>query len=1236
MKQYIFKLILALLLPFGLFAQTAKDTVNVIGIGDVTTISSLADNTTLITLTASGWRKFTPATLVTYLESEGIRASGRVTVIATASDTTTISGALEGDIAMVGTAPTFTSIYVRDNTIWRAFAGGGGGSSASKDTVTTNVSLLSAALTTLVNANQTVRVVANLRSTASATAFIQLPSGTSLGDDDLGKEIIVTAKDSSSSYSVTVSAADFNGIRIGAAKSQTDVLVDGQTTTYKFSKAVGTSEYGYEWVRTASTIPEARSIETGKIAQSGATSGQVIKWNGTDWAPAADDASGTISDGAVTEAKIANDAVTAAKIATGAVGASELASTAVTPGTYGTAVAAPVLTIDADGRVTSATTAAITAAQPVQYRDWMQYAEARQHYVDDSIYYQYKNKDTVTVLYRISDSRAIRYEMQGRDEYRKLAEIGIVKPERYLNKDSTQGTWSGTSLISSTTGGKIFLTFTGTEVSLNYYRNSSRGRIQFILDGNVDTVIVDGYSPTEISNTTTTLFSGLSYGQHSIVGTVITANPSSSGSNFSIWNYISGNVVLRQNYNFVVGTFENPTYTQEVEKITASGSNMEYAITVSPLGSGLTPEWIPFHGSDAVLETGDSMKVYIDGRLGTAVSGITAPFRRAKKIVVSQEVDAWHRDSLGVAGRQVANIQTRHAFGLNRCDVTGEIKWLRRTLVTGYSFMLPISTPWGDTLTTDQFQKIELNSTTGINEAITGTELVKSAIAEKNNGNYAIIARINDDVTLRKNQPFRANPPQFLEHRNDNLTQKWYNSVYSGDTTDVGERLNISFSLFVLSKDTSRVTLPAVVAGSTADGSETKVTAGSNVTVTGAGTVASPYVIAATSGGSGISGLTTNLIPKATSSTAIGNGSITDDGTRVSFSTPARLHSWTTAGRPASPSAGDAGWNTSNNNLDIYNGTAASWESFVKSANGSGAITATYIPYGDANGRLTVNAGLRFPGTSTGIVVSNFQINGAGTSVSEAGQGLAVEGSARTIRMRANGGNASSTDVQAFLHSISSITRTASTNWRGWLWDAGSMGAGSSIVTYTMHVDSLILSKGLTTLIGRDYNPNLNGQTVTNHYAHIWRTGNLGVNTAAPSARLHIAGGTAALAPLVIAQGTAKTSPADGEIEHISDNLTFTAGTTRFTLAKTLTATATLDFNSTSANSSADLTVTVTGAATGDAVHVGIPSGSIPSNSFFTAWVSAADTVTIRFSNNDNINAADPASGTFRVVVTKY
>lgn len=85
-------------------------------------------------------------------------------------------------------------------------------------------------------------------------------------------------------------------------------------------------------------------------------------------------------------------------------------------------------------------------------------------------------------------------------------------------------------------------------------------------------------------------------------------------------------------------------------------------------------------------------------------------------------------------------------------------------------------------------------------------------------------------------------------------------------------------------------------------------------------------------------------------------------------------------------------------------------------------------------------------------------------------------------------------------------------------------------------------------------------------------------------------------------------------------------------IAKILSATATLDFGSTASHSQTDLTVTVTGAVADDPVFLSVPSGAYGVQGVFTAFVSAADTVTVRF-HNYTASSKDPGSGTFRVVV---
>lgn len=115
------------------------------------------------------------------------------------------------------------------------------------------------------------------------------------------------------------------------------------------------------------------------------------------------------------------------------------------------------------------------------------------------------------------------------------------------------------------------------------------------------------------------------------------------------------------------------------------------------------------------------------------------------------------------------------------------------------------------------------------------------------------------------------------------------------------------------------------------------------------------------------------------------------------------------------------------------------------------------------------------------------------------------------------------------------------------------------------------------------------------------------------------------------------SSKATGLLAYDSDINTITQydGTRVTTYSNGLLGSATLDFGSTSAQNSADLTITVTGAADGDIVNLGVANASVNANSSFTAWVSATNTVTVRF-NNYSSGSIDPASATFKVFVQKH
>lgn len=88
-------------------------------------------------------------------------------------------------------------------------------------------------------------------------------------------------------------------------------------------------------------------------------------------------------------------------------------------------------------------------------------------------------------------------------------------------------------------------------------------------------------------------------------------------------------------------------------------------------------------------------------------------------------------------------------------------------------------------------------------------------------------------------------------------------------------------------------------------------------------------------------------------------------------------------------------------------------------------------------------------------------------------------------------------------------------------------------------------------------------------------------------------------------------------------------------IANEISGSATLNFPSTNGNTKSDLTINgVTGVSEGDVVALGVPNGSVLDHSCYTAWVSATDQITVRFSNYGT-GTLDPASGTFKIKVFK-
>jgi len=172
------------------------------------------------------------------------------------------------------------------------------------------------------------------------------------GATDANTASKIVKRDGSGNFSAGTITADLNGTASDATVLETARNIAGQSFDGSADITIA--------------IDNLSDVST-----SGATSGQVLKYNGTSWAPAADaddfsdNDTDDLAEGSTnlyyTDAR-AQAAISVDSTLSKSGGQISMPASGVTATSYGSTTAVPVITVDAQGRITAATTAAIATS----------------------------------------------------------------------------------------------------------------------------------------------------------------------------------------------------------------------------------------------------------------------------------------------------------------------------------------------------------------------------------------------------------------------------------------------------------------------------------------------------------------------------------------------------------------------------------------------------------------------------------------------------------------------------------------------------------------------------------------------------------------------------------------------------------------------------------------------------------------------------------------------------------
>ncbi|CAG7598191.1 hypothetical protein PAESOLCIP111_00205 [Paenibacillus solanacearum] len=364
-------------------------------------------------------------------------------------------------------------------------------------------------------------------------------------------------------------------------------------------------------------------------------------------------------------------------------------------------------------------------------------------------------------------------------------------------------------------GATFTFAFSGTGFDFQHYTDNRGGIWEFAVDGILTVTVsthIEAVPQAELHGNygCRPIARGLADSTHTIVATFKgddPAHPPSGGAGTSRgWVRNAANYASKdQPYRTVLLYDSTSIQTNKPVKlfdVLHSWSNKEFALNVSPAGSGFANHWLPEHVNVGTVYTGVSQRIYFDD---TEISSWTpdTTFRPVRAVTIVQQMIGRHPND---PANPVAEIDCVHTASASGVSVKTKVTWLRPVFIhTGYGMMFPAAGTFASKLVTGSGRTYEASATDGSKTDLTeNDQSVSYAYVHNASGTNGepdtVVAMTVQDIakTFRYGLPGRRRTGSvvWLQHR-DATMQKLYPQIFDQHTAAAGETYESGGTYFI-------------------------------------------------------------------------------------------------------------------------------------------------------------------------------------------------------------------------------------------------------------------------------------------------------------------------------------------------------------------------------------------------------------------------------------------------------